>query len=248
LNGIEIVPGIAGVLRPVRILAGARSAYDSREQLWTADRYFLGGRLLVRANAVSGTPEPDLFRCERYGKFTYSIPVADGMYDRTLRFAESNFGVDNFGMPGYQGGGAGSRLFDLYCNGTTLMKEFDILKSAGVPNTAAQRTFRGLRPNAQGKLVLSFVPQRDYATVRAIEVADEGMLTPPPICPQLAVAELSWTTPQETPALHGVPRAAVPARIIFQPACNGFRSRRSAPEFPTSRRAPPDSIPGRLCL
>jgi hypothetical protein len=133
----------------------------------------------VRANAVSGTPEPDLFRCERYGKFTYSIPVADGMYDRTLRFAESNFGIDNFGMPGYQGGGAGSRLFDLYCNGTTLMKEFDILKSAGVPNTAAQRTFRGLRPNAQGKLVLSFVPQRDYATVRAIEVVDEGMITPP---------------------------------------------------------------------
>jgi hypothetical protein len=36
------------------------------------------------------------------------------------------------------------------------------------------RTFHGLRPNGQGKLLLSFSPQVDYAEVRAIEVLDES--------------------------------------------------------------------------
>jgi hypothetical protein len=32
------------------------------------------------------------------------------------------------------------------------------------------QTFRRLKPNAQGKLALSFVPVKDYAMVNAIEV------------------------------------------------------------------------------
>jgi hypothetical protein len=36
-----------------------------------------------------------------------------------------------------------------------------------------EKSFDNLSPNAQGKLVLSFVPAVDYATVRAIEVLDE---------------------------------------------------------------------------
>jgi hypothetical protein len=35
------------------------------------------------------------------------------------------------------------------------------------------RTFRHLRPNGQGKLLLSFSPVNNYATVRAIEVVPE---------------------------------------------------------------------------
>ena len=34
--------------------------------------------------------------------------------------------------------------------------------------------FSGLRPDAQGKLLLSFVPLKDYACVYAIEVTDEA--------------------------------------------------------------------------
>ena len=35
------------------------------------------------------------------------------------------------------------------------------------------RKFTGLEPNAQGKLLLEFVPTRDYATVSAIEVVPQ---------------------------------------------------------------------------
>jgi hypothetical protein len=55
-----------------------------------------------------------------------------------------------------------------------LAREFDIFKEAGALNVAVQKTFHGLRPNAQGKLVLSFVPIVYYADVCSIEVIDES--------------------------------------------------------------------------
>jgi hypothetical protein len=64
-------------------------------------------------------------------------------------------------------------VFDVYCNGMVLLKNFDVFKEAGMACRAVRKTFHGLKPNAQGKLVLSFVPVVDYATVRAIEVEDE---------------------------------------------------------------------------
>jgi hypothetical protein len=173
LCGIEISHGIPGKLRPIRILTGPVTAYDSKEQFWGADRYFLGGRVLQRPGSVRGTRDPELYRTERFGKFSYSIPVSDGLYAVTMSFAESNFGVNDFGTPNHQRGGVGSRLFDVYCNGLALLKDFDIFGAAGSPNVAVQKSFRGLKANGQGKLVLSFVPVRDYATVRAIEVVDE---------------------------------------------------------------------------
>jgi hypothetical protein len=50
----------------------------------------------------------------------------------------------------------------------------DIFKEAHGPNKALEKSFHGLTPNGQGKLFLSFVPVKDYPTVRAIEVIDES--------------------------------------------------------------------------
>lgn len=174
LAGIEIMPGIPGRMRPVRIVTSARSSYDSRGQLWGADRYFRGGRTISHWTHVAGTKDPGLYSNERWGNFTYAVPVARGSYTVSLLFAESNFGMDNFGTPKYDAGGVGSRIFNVYCNGVALLRNFDIFKEAKGPNRAVRKTFRGLTPNAQGKLVLSFAPVKDYATVRAIEVIAES--------------------------------------------------------------------------
>ncbi len=174
LSGIEIIPSERGRMRPIRILAGLRTYYDRKDQFWGPDRYFDGGfaeNLLANA---TGTPDPELYARQRYGNFSYHIPVAPGRYSVTLRFAESNFGVRDFGIPSPAPDRTGSRIFDIYCNRVILAKNFDILKEAGGPNIALEKTFSGLVPNAQGKLVLSFVPVRDYASVRSIEVIDEG--------------------------------------------------------------------------
>ncbi len=59
------------------------------------------------------------------------------------------------------------------------MKRLDVLRESGGTNKALEQSFHGLRPNAQGKLVLSFVPIVHYAAVFAIEVIGEDA----PDCP-----------------------------------------------------------------
>jgi hypothetical protein len=167
LNGIEVLPGIPHRMLPVRILTGFRTFYDQQDHFWGADRFFWGGHTIVSRYPVTADDEPALYGGDRYGNFTYYIPVAtDGQYSVTLRFAETNYGKESEG-------GVGSRVFDVYCNGTVLLKDFDVFKEAGMACQAVKRTFHHLKPNAQGKLVLWFVPVVDYATVRAIEVEDQ---------------------------------------------------------------------------
>ena len=42
------------------------------------------------------------------------------------------------------------------------------------PASALDKTFEGLEPNAQGKLIFAFTPTRNYAEINAIEVMDEA--------------------------------------------------------------------------
>jgi hypothetical protein len=171
VSGIEILPGIPGRMRPVRIAAAAPSYNDRSGQFWGADRYFRGGRPLKKVVPIEGTRDPELYSNQRWGSFTYSIPVVRGdKYRLTLRFAETFYGPSSWAK-----GGVGSRLFDVYSNGVALLRDFDIYKAAGGENRAADQVFHGLIPNWQGRLVLSFVPSNDnYAAVSAIEVVDEG--------------------------------------------------------------------------
>jgi hypothetical protein len=169
VNAIRIVPGLPGKLRPIRIVAQDDSYTDRSGEVWSPDNYFRNGRTALRRSPVSGTDDPGLFDGERYGNFDYAIPVAQGKYTITLYFSERYFGP---GMPG--GGGPGSRVFDVTCNGNTLLKNFDIFKTAGGADRALTERFRGIEGNAQGKLFLRFVPVVNYALVDAIEVTDEG--------------------------------------------------------------------------
>lgn len=156
-------------MRPVRIVTRARNYTDRLGRIWGADRYFSRGSQVTRSEPVTNTADPDFFASERFGNFVYTIPVAEGRYAVTLWFSETWFGP---GQPG--GGGAGSRLFDVYSNGIALLRNFDQFRAAGGAQRAIGRTFHGIVPNAQGKIVLSFVPVVNYACVNAIEVVDES--------------------------------------------------------------------------
>jgi hypothetical protein len=174
LSGIELIPVRSGKVTPIRIRAGWTTGWqDASGQQWQADSYFLGGNALVRttnpARERDSIPDMGLYASERWGHFTYAIPVAEGRYKVTLRFCEGHYGRGNTGV-----GGLGSRVFDVYSNGVTLMKNFDIFKQAGGEGRPVDRTFTGVRPNAQGKIVLSFVPITSMACVTAIEVVEES--------------------------------------------------------------------------
>jgi hypothetical protein len=68
-------------------------------------------------------------------------------------------------------GGAGSRVFDVWCNGNVLLKRFDIFKEAGTGPLV--KTFTHLEPTAQGKLEIYFTPATNYPSISAIEVIPE---------------------------------------------------------------------------
>ncbi len=166
VNAIEINPGVPEGMRPVRIVVGDSSYRDRNGNLWSGDRFSSGGQLVTRP-APEGA-DLELYRTERFGNFSYAIPAAPGRYTVNLYFTESWFGP---GKPA--AGGAGSRSFDVYCNGLALLRNFDIYRTAGGPDRPIVKTFHGLTPNAQGKLVLSFVPVENYASLNAIEVIAE---------------------------------------------------------------------------
>jgi hypothetical protein len=107
--------------------------------------------MVKRTAAVSGAAQPELFAGERFGNLMYTIPVPPGKYAVSLYMAERWLGP---GMPG--GGGEGSRLFDILCNGVALARDFDVLARAGGPNRALVQTFHGLQPDHQGRLVLGW--------------------------------------------------------------------------------------------
>lgn len=169
LSAIELVPGIPHRQRPVRILTQATSIVDRAGNRWRADDYYLSGFRSMSPQAVSGGDDPKLFTSERYGHFSYAIPVdTRGRYTVVLHFAEFYFGDK---LPG--GGGVGSRVFHVFANGKTLLEDFDIYQEAG-SRTVVTKKFEHIRPSAQGKINLTFEPVVNNATVSGIEVLEEA--------------------------------------------------------------------------
>ena len=61
----------------------------------------------------------------------------------------------------------------MFCNGQTLLRDFDIYKEAGSLRVVT-KTFPHVEPSAQGKINLMFEPVVNNATVSGIEVLDES--------------------------------------------------------------------------
>lgn len=166
VNAIEVVPGIPHTQLPIRLITQTTPVTDDKGQFWRPDDYFLGGRLGDQTRSLPGSADPDLFGRERYGHFTYAIPVdTRDTYTLVLHFVEFYFDSTASDKAG--------RLFKVMCNGQTLLDNFDIFKEAGSLHEIS-KTFRNLKPTAQGKLNLTFEPIRNNATVSGIEVLDES--------------------------------------------------------------------------
>jgi hypothetical protein len=167
LNALEIMPSTKGKMLPIRLTAMDTPFRDHLGRLWLPDHYSSGGRKSARVVPIDDTADPALYQTQRYGHFNYLIPVVDGReYTVIMHFSETWFTNSN--------GGEGSRLFDVYCNGMTLLKNFDIFKeSGGVGNRPVVRTFHRVPASPQGKIDLNLVPIVNYALLNAIEVIDE---------------------------------------------------------------------------
>lgn len=158
---IELLPSGGSTIPPIRIRAAQIYAMDHDGNRWSPDNFYIGGQLYDARVPVTGTADSDVFKVERVGNFYYAIPVPPGRYSLTLYFAETYFHAP------------GKRTFDVSCNGVMLLHHFDIFQQAGF-SQISKKTFHGLEPNGQGKLLISFSPEVNYASVRALEVVDES--------------------------------------------------------------------------
>jgi hypothetical protein len=172
LSAIEILPGFRTRIRSVRILARQTPYYSNDSRWWSPDDYFEGGQWASYTTPVRGTDDPELYETERWGNFSYAIPVSPGSYSLTLLFAVRHGDWDQASSPSVDDRAPVAHVFNLFCNGVVLLKNFNLAEEVSGTDVVTRR-FTGLEPNAQGKLLLSFVPVDGYATVTGIEVIPE---------------------------------------------------------------------------
>ncbi|AXC12584.1 Adenylate cyclase [Acidisarcina polymorpha] len=167
-NALELTRTDSEVGPPLRMLAGPAVFHDDSGNVWLPERFFLGGRRASHSDTLPKIANAGLYGWERYGHFRYMLPVVPGReYTVRMYFFEEWFGAKNGGP-----GGVGSRVFDVYCNGMTLLTNFDISKESS--SGTITMTIRHVKPTAHGTLELNFTPVTNYPLVNAIEVDPEG--------------------------------------------------------------------------
>ena len=124
--------------------------------IFQADTDYSGGTAASIAANITGTDDPTLYQTERYGSFTYNVPLANGNYDVTLKFAEIYWDAP------------GKRVFNVSIQGTQVITNLDIYAMAG-KDAAYDLTFPATVTN--GMLTINFTSVVDNAKVSAIEIA-----------------------------------------------------------------------------
>jgi hypothetical protein len=148
-----------------RINAGGPAFVDSSANVWAADGHFTGGTVYTKAVAIAGTVEDTLYQTERYGNFSYSLPVPNGSYSVELHFAELYWTS------------AGKRVFNVLVEGSPAITGLDIWAVAGA-TTALIRTVPATVTD--GVLNINFVSTVDNAKVAAIRIIPGSTTNQPP--------------------------------------------------------------------
>ena len=153
-------PPAAGTV--VRAINSGGNAYLSVDGIsYEADTAYTGGNTITRSNTISGTADDTLYQSERYGTFSYALPLTNGDYTITLQFSEIYWTAN------------GARVFDGLVEGQLAINDLDIHQQVG-----ANAAYSVAVPVTltDGELNLSFAATADKAKLSAIIV--EAGITP----------------------------------------------------------------------
>jgi hypothetical protein len=135
--------------------AGGAHYKDATGLVYQADSRFSGGKTAGTTAPIAGTTDDPVYQRMRYGNFSYNIPVPDGDYLVTLKFAETYFTK------------AGQRVFDVAIEGVDVITDLDLVAEAG-PKTAYDLTLPA--HVTDGMLNINFRSIVNYALVNAVVV------------------------------------------------------------------------------
>jgi Malectin domain/Bacterial TSP3 repeat len=135
--------------------AGGAQYVGADGTVYEADAGFSGGNTYTTTAVIAGTADDRLYQSERYGNFSYAIPVTNGEYLVTLKFAEIYWSQ------------VGRRVFNVSVEGKEVLSKLDLVAKVG-PNAAYDVTLPVTVTD--GVLTISFQSVVDYAKVSGIVV------------------------------------------------------------------------------
>jgi hypothetical protein len=139
--------------------AGGPKYTDGQGIIYRGNTQFSTGWASTTPAPIAGTTDDRLYQSERYGDFSYGIPVENGDYLVTLRFAEIYWTQP------------GQRVFNVLMEGSKVISNLDLVAKVG-PNKA----YDVILPVhvTDGQLNIKFKSVADYAKVSAIMVEATG--------------------------------------------------------------------------
>lgn len=152
----------------VAINAGSTTATSYDGVQYQADKYANGGTTNSTSDPISGVTEDTLFQSERYGSYSYSIPVLAGTYTVELSMVEMYHEAN------------GLRSFNLSVEGKVELASLDLYSQAG-HDGAFNYTVANVRVT-DGKLDITLEALEDQGTLSGFAVysADGGIDTSVP--------------------------------------------------------------------
>ncbi len=167
------------------------NAVNYSGQNWVSDQNYSGGSGYSTSTAINGTTSDAVYQSERYGNFSYAIPVASGTYTVKLHFAEIFFSSSN------------NRVFNVNIeNGKGTLNNYDIYVEAG-QNTMTVKQFPGISVT-DGTLNIQFTSVKDNAKISGIEIIGGGGSTPANAAPVASAGtDKTLTLPASTTSLNG---------------------------------------------
>lgn len=154
---------------PLRINVGGGQYTDPSGAVWKADFGATGGNTDNQAagRAIANTSIVSIYQDERWGNFSYRLPIAKGSYKVRLHFAEIYNGCAT----------TGCRVFSVNAEGAPWLSNFDIVAKAGANTAVIEEKIVTLTDDT---LDLSFTGVKGSAQLAGIEVLAANAPTPPP--------------------------------------------------------------------
>ena len=161
-----------------RVNCGGPAAVDSLGNTWSADKAFAAGSWgylnssgpeTIVTSAIANTNDDVLYQSGSYGptlEYKFTVPK-NGPYRVVLKFAEIYYAT------------SGSRIFNVFLNGTQVLSNFDIVGVTGAEFTAIDYTYDVNVTNTVIDITTTAV--KDNPVFSAIEVLDASTLCTPTV-------------------------------------------------------------------
>ena len=101
------------------INAGGDNYTDWMGNAFIADQNYSGGNVGSTDLPIGGTTDDFIYQSERYGNFSYALPLPNGNYFVILKFVETKWNE------------SGKRVFDVWMDGKKVITSLDIYDKVG---------------------------------------------------------------------------------------------------------------------